>query len=584
MRVFVCVCILLIVGMSSFDVFGASDQESLSLTRGEESGANTTNSIPGNSVDTALIQSTNTRPADFPTGVKTGKIRLPPTIINIEDLSEMRLDRDMTLRLLLPDIERARLRLDEPGRDPANGQGHGSSKRDRTAKIDGGIDGSDRDGSGTRHVLSTFELTYGFYDTLEALVSTGLESRNMAWQVSYRRARDEGFDKDGKRLANSLRGRDSLVFDFAWNKNAFDLSAGVDFSGNMIGLQGNTNYSQLRTIGLDARLQAGYIVSTVTRMKFDFFLGHGTHVLDHPSTRKEIENYSADAIFKIDMQWSRRMNLQTDVGLVFDESTDSQTGVHENSTTAFSGGSRFGFSLGPVSITLGGRILAGVKTWFAPSADANWRLSPEFSFFGDIGREVFFLRFRQSVLGEQFVSPVLPVLPVDRFRVAWGTRWQPSSNLSLVGTVVHAAYLRYPGLVENADGLYEYSFSNPDVMTVSAEIRWMPGPWLDLKTGWQHRLTSSDVPWLPDWDVSSSINFLIPDSETSMGVVVKIEGDRNLPGLGAYTLVDLRLQQALSTTSSIIVDVRNLLGTSWRERPLYWQPGLTLHAGFSARF
>ncbi|HOG63930.1 MAG TPA: hypothetical protein PLD82_00660 [Spirochaetota bacterium] len=577
----------ILLGLFWFPFIGleGTEQENLSLKRGGEEGTNSRMMVPGSTADKALVLATNTRPGDNPaSGGTSGKIRLPPTIINIEDLSEMRLERDGNLRLLLPEIERARLRLDEPGRNPAFD--HNGKKRKNTTSPggDGDLDGSGRDGSGTRHVLSTFELTYGFYDTLEALVSTGLEARDMAWQVTYRRKRDEGFDKDGKRLANSLRGSDSLVFDFSWNRDAFDLSAGVVFSGGMLGLQGNTNFSQLRTIGLDARLQAGYIISTVTRMKLDFLLGHGTHVLDHPSARQEVENYSADAALEITMQWPRRLSLKTDIGLVLDESTDSGTGAHENSVTAFSGGSRFGFSIGPVSMTVGGRLLAGESAWFSPGLDANWRLSPEFAFFGDIGREVFFLRFRQSVLQEPFVSAVLPSLPVDRFRMAGGTRWQPSSSLSLVGTIVHASYSRYPGLVENADGLYEYSFSDPDVTTVSAEIRFTPGSWLDLKAGWQQRLTSEEVPWLPDWEITTSMDVLIPDSDTSLRAVLKIEGDRNLPGLGAYTLLDLRLQQAIGSTSSIIVDVRNLLGTKWRLRPLYWQPGLTLHAGFSARF
>jgi len=579
--------LLCLAGLSlTLVVFAQGAQEVLPLTRGE---GTVTNSIAGtagtNTADMTLARMTNTRPGDSPAGSLKGKIRLPPTIINIEDLSEMRLERDMTLRLLLPEIERARLRLDEPGRDPAGSVADGrTNRRGRSGGVDGGRDGSGTEGSGAKHVLSTFEITYGFHDTLGAMVSTGMEFRDMAWQVRYGRRRDEGFDVDGKRLANSLRGSDSLVFDFSWNKNAFDLVTGVAFTGEMKGLQGNTNYSQLRNIGLDLRLQAGYILSSVSRLRVDFLLGHGAHVLDHPLSRRELENYSADASATLAMQWPGRMSLALDSGIIFEESTASDSGIQESSVTAFSGGGRFGFSLGPVSLSLGGRILAGTETWFSPFLDANWRLSAELAFFGDIGREVFFLRFRQSVLGHSFVSAELPSLPVDRMRMAAGARWQPSSSLSLVGTVVHAVYARYPGLEENGRGLYAYTFSNPDVTTISAEMRLSPGQWLTVKAGWQQRLMSDEIPWLPDWEMDAAVEFTVPDSGTTLGTVLAIRGDRNVPGLGAYTLLDLRLLQSLGSTSSIVVEVRNLLGTVWRARPLYAEPGLTLHAGFSARF
>jgi hypothetical protein len=352
----------------------------------------------------------------------------------------------------------------------------------------------------------------------------------------------------------------------------------------MSGLQGNTKYSQLRNIGLDISVQAGYILSTVSRVRVDFLLGHGSHVLVHPQARRELENYSADASLLLAMQWADQLSLKTDIGIIFEESTSDDSTIHGNSITAFSAGSRFGFSLGPVSFSLGGRILAGSKTWLAPSVDANWRLSPEFSFFGDLGREVYFLRFRQSVLAQRFVSAELPSLPVDRLRMAGGTRWQPSSAFSLVGTLAYAAYKSYPGLEESQRGLYTYVLSDPDVTSLSVEARLIPGPWLTLKAGWQQRFVSEDIPWLADWELDSTVEFKIPDSGTTLGATLKIEGDRHLPGLGAYTLLDLRLQQMLGETSSIIVEARNLLGTSWRLRGLYAEPGLTLHAGISVRF
>ena len=171
--------LLCLAGLSlTLVVFAQGAQEVLPLTRGE---GTVTNSIAGtagtNTADMTLARMTNTRPGDSPAGSLKGKIRLPPTIINIEDLSEMRLERDMTLRLLLPEIERARLRLDEPGRDPGGYEADGrTNRRGRSGGVDGERDGSGPEGSGGKHVLSTFEITYGFHDTLGAMVSTDRKS------------------------------------------------------------------------------------------------------------------------------------------------------------------------------------------------------------------------------------------------------------------------------------------------------------------------------------------------------------------------------------------------------------------------
>lgn len=572
------VCLVGVLLLQGSVVYGT---ESLPLTRTESVTSNLSpEAAATNAIALALGRATNRQPSDAPAGPLKGKIRLPPTIINIEDLSEMRLERDATLKLLLPDIERARLRLDEPGQDlELTGE---TNQQGRFSNPSGGRDGSKE--SRNKHILSTFEIMYGFYNTLDAMVSTGMELQDLAWQIRYARHRDEGFEIDGKRRANSLKGRDSLAFDFSWNKNVFDLVTGVVVSGEMTGLQGNTNYSQLRNIGLDLHLQAGYILSSVSRVRVNFLLGHGTHVLDHPLSRQELENYSADATATLAMQWPGRLSLSLDSGIIFEESTASEPGLRENSVTAFSGGARFGFSLGNISFSLAGRVLAGTETWLAPALDVNWHLSPQLVFFGDLGREVFFLRFRQSVLGQAFVSAELPSLPVDRKRMAAGVRWLPSNNFSLVGTLVHAAYNRYPGLEENGRGLYAYTFTSPSVTSISAETRFASGEWLSLKAGWQQHLMSEAVPWLPDWELDATIEFVIPESKTSLETALAIKGDRNLAGLGAYTLLNLRLLQPLGSTSSIVVEARNLLGTRWKMRPLYDEPGLTLHAGFSARF
>lgn len=500
---------------------------------------------------------------------KGGDLKLPPAVINIEDQSSMLLVRRRNTRTLLPALEQG-----QAGNATANG---------RTV-----WDYDPSAGKKAKQTISSIELLYGTYDALAASVSTGKEFKDFFYQVSYLRQRDEGFNKDSDRVSNSLKGTDDLHLDFGWNKDSFEASSTVRFYGRMTGLQTNTVYSQSRKNGLSLDLKSSLIFSSVANMLFSFHGSRGQIVLDNPTNQFALDDYATSAAVLFGFNWPRRRFLNVGMQVRYEKfvSDDAADSVQQDYTLF----ARGGFSLGDVvSISLGSgmKLVDFSDLQMTPQLKVTVKPGKVFHLIFEGNRRVSYLDFQRGILN----SPYATYQPAEKTEIvlnaAGGIRFRPVESMVFLAKLRYSSYDNYYYPVMDGNGLYSWQMKN-DLNLVQLEVafRYYIHKYLNLRMELLQTFPEDDVDYLAETVFRSTIEFTVPSIRTRVGLSADFTGKRSGGGtqLDPALLLNLRLEQGLSDSFALQLQLDNLLNSDYRLRTAYLEPGITLRAGLSIRF
>lgn len=498
-----------------------------------------------------------------------GDLKLPPAVINIEDQSSMLLIRSRTQQQLLPDLDQGSNRTAAAGSltlwdyDTASG---------RKAK----------------QTISSIELLYGTYDALTASVSTGKEYQDFFYQVSYLRQRDEGFNKDGDRVSNSLRGTDDLHLDFGWTKDSFEASSTVRFFGRMTGLQTNAFYSQSRKNGLSFNLKSSLIFSTVANMNFVFSGSRGQIVLDNPTNRFALDDYATSAKVSFSFNWPKRRYLQVGMQVRYEKfASDQAVDSVQQDFQLFAKG---GFSLGnSVSIALGSgmKLVDFSELQMTPSLTVTLKPWKAFHLLLEAERSVEYLDFQRGILDAPYALYQPLETPEKQLRFGGGVRFRPSESMVFSAKCRYHIYDSYYIPAAAGSGLYSWQLlGRLEMLQLEFAFRYYVHRYLNLRVEYLHSLPEQQTAYLAESRLRSTVELTVPSILARIGLTAEYIGarDGDSGALDGYLLLNLRLEQGLSDSFALLVQLDNLLDSDYRLRSRYLEPGITLRAGLSIRF
>ena len=408
-------------------------------------------------------------------------IKLPSAVINIEDLSHMEVKRGRSVGTLIPKVDRADFLKDgQPGdfRDRKNGK-QGSRKS-------GG-------GKGDVRTLSQMEITYGTFNSLGALVMTGMEKKLFSYQVSFRRNRDEGFNRDGSRVANSSSGSDDLLLDIGWSRDRFESGVSLRFNEKTIALQGNTNYSQSRNTGVLLDWKGSYIFSSAGSFRFNLGFSGDRFVLDNPTDQQTVTSMGIRAGTYLDFAWAGRSFLKMSLTMFYQnmDCNDLDDARLQDPVFSIKGG--FGFG----RFTLSGGVALHVPGFDsvlpAPFARLAFNPGGKVSFYALIGRDIRWLDHDRMLMRLPYAAYSPLERPEDRWRIGGGGKLKLGAFV-LSFSLFYLDYSRFFAPVEDSSGLFVLQEQNPGMMELSAEARVFLYKSLSLRFRFLQRFLEETVP------------------------------------------------------------------------------------------
>lgn len=501
-------------------------------------------------------------------------LRLPNAIINIEDLSRMDVDRGRGTGSLIPTVDRTnQLFDDQPGdfRD-----------RDGTGGKNGDKDGTSGRPGDTR-TLSQMEILYGSFHTLDAFVMTGMERKLFSYQVSFRRNRDEGFDKGGTQVANSAAGGDDLVLDLGWSRDRFESGVSLRFYERTAGLQGNTNYSQSRGTGLRIDWKGTYIFSSSGRFLFSVGASGLRHVLDNPVAQATLNAYGTEVSLGTDFNWVNRSFLKLRAGVLYQNSESSAQADSRLQDPLLSVEGGFGFG----AFTLSGGIAIHAPGFDAvqpaPFAKLEFHAGRTLTLYAQGERKITWLDQEKNLVRTVFADYTPLDRPEDSLRLGGGGKLK-AGPFVLTFSLFYVDYSRLLVPELAANNLYRLVVWNPGMIEIAAEAHLFLYRRLSLRLSFTQRLLDETIPHFAELLFAASCEWRIPKIETLLAVTGRFEGSRNDGALDPYFLLDVSLRQPVVRGLSAVLLIRNLLGADSRQREFYQEPGFSIHGGMSLRF
>lgn len=499
-------------------------------------------------------------------------LKLPPAVINIEDRSEIRLSRNSTHSNLVPEVDRKP--QERETRTPvslADMERIYLQARRRRRRL---------------RSVSRFQLTYGSFDALSALVATERETAHEHYRLSYRRSRREGFERQGSTLDNSQRGLDDLRLGFTWNKSGFEAGALVSFYEEQEGLQANTNYSHAKKNVLALELRANTILSPVADLKFHFRGGKGLFVLDNPANQDSLENWSAIARLNLGFHWELRRHLNLELAARYE---DFQAPFAGGSTIRdLMAGISGGMALGPAFYgAVGARfhLVNASRLEVAPRVHVTMRGSSLFTLFLEAERSLRYLDFEQGILRQPFATYTPNTEPALGWKSGGGVRFRFSEQLLLSATLHYEDYSALYVVSAAAGGLFAFQREAHSLLRSTLALKYHLHKQFVLDL--EYRILAPDsgeIPYLANQHFSGRLEF----SLAGTGTRVALEGNhlsaRNNGALPAFFRLDLRLRQTFSPNIHGVLGLDNLLDQTIQTRDSYYQPGITLHGGVEVRF
>jgi len=498
-------------------------------------------------------------------------IKLPAAVIDIEDLSHMEIKRGRDVDSLIPRVDRKDfLKEGYPGdfQDPATGK-----KRKKAAA---GGKGSDR-------TLSQMEITYGTFNSLGALVMTGMERKLFSYQVSFRRNRDEGFSKDGSRVANSSTGSDNLLLDIGWSRDRFESSISLRFDEKRTALQANTNFSQSRNSGVLLDWKGSYIFSSAGSFRFNLGFSGDRFVLDNPVNQETVVSLGLRAGTFLDFNWADRSFLKIALIMMYqDMDADTSEDVQlRDPVFALEGG--FGFGVVSFSAGLALHVPGLESALAAPFARLSVNSGGRLSFYFLIKRDVNWMDHNRMLMWMPYAAYAPAEEPEESWRSGGGGKLKLGPFV-LTCHLFYLAYSRYYAPEENGSGLYALKEHSPGMFELSAEARVFLYKNLSLRFAYLQRMLGYTVPYFPEILFRAAAEWRFPGLKTLLTVRGRIEGSRNDGALDPYCLLDLGVRQPIIRGFFAVFMLRNLLNSDYRQRVGYAEPGISLHAGVNFRF
>jgi len=507
---------------------------------------------------------------DKPKG-DASRLKLPDTIINIEDKSEMLLKRNQDWRSLIPDIDRKRKGLDNPLGGPI-------SRKDLLQRKAG------------KQTISSFEFTYGSFDSLFTYVSTGKEDKNLFSQIAYMRKRNNGFSKNGVSIANSLAGLDNLHIDLGGNYDEFEFSLNGNFIEKQDGLQGNTNFFQSRKRSLGIVLKTSYIFSSTANMKFELRGETGHLSLDTITSPQGLDTLGMTTRLDFGFSWARRRFLA--IGLKMQYEKYDATFDSSSETRDLSVYTRGGLSLGPFYLHLGAEMhLTDLREFqFLPAAKLTLKLIKNLDIYFEFKRDLLYPDFKSAILKMPYATYIPFKDPSLEESMNGGIRYRVLGNLLLLASIKLSTFDGYYTVAPQLNGLFALSRVNDSVTITSVNLgfKYTLSETVQINLRHIQKITkTSELPYEPDMLFRMGIKFSI----RNWGTILKLSGefagqrkDAASADLDNYFLVVLRLQQTFVKNVEGVLQVVNLLNQDYYLRDGYKEPGITVHGGMSIKF
>ena len=456
---------------------------------------------------------------------------------------------------------------------------------DRVEKTNKKIRGSVDDPSGktAARTLSQMEITYGTFNSLGALVMTGMERKLFSYQVTFRRNRDEGFSRDGSSIANSSTGSDDLVLDIGWSRDRFESGVSLRFAEKTTALQANTNFSQSRNTGVLLNWKGSYIFSSSGNFQFHLGVSGDRFVLDNPVNQNTVSSLGFRAGTYLNFSWASRSFFKMALTMMYQnmDSDDSVDADLKDPVFSVSGG--FGF--GPFLLSAGAALhIPGFEDPLAaPFAKLSVNSGGKLSFYFLVKRDITWMDHDRMLMKMPYATYSPVEKPEDCWRLGGGGKLKLGAFV-LSFSLFYLDYSRYYAPEVDANSLYILKEENPGMLELTAESRVFLYKTLSIRLGFVKRFLDETISYLPEMLLHTSLEWRIPEVKTLITIKGRLEGARNDDALDPYFLLDAGVRQPIIKGLSVVFIVRNLLNADYRQRVGYFEPGISLHGGVNLRF